>query len=116
MKKWIECVGKIVLSLALIPLWFVKFFHDVGVLPNEDGGVSRVDYYYTVFENLQATDFSFLFYLSLAMSIAALIFAILSWEFLKNKKIIFTSRFLVVALVGVFLISVLVASTVSRGY
>ena len=35
MKKRMISIGEILISLGLIPLWFVKFFHGVGHLPSQ---------------------------------------------------------------------------------
>ncbi len=53
MKK-ISVILKIIFTLAVIPLSFVKLFHDVGVLPNKDGAPVKVHYYYSLWDNLKA--------------------------------------------------------------
>jgi len=46
-------IGKIILCLGFIPLLFVKLFHEVGYLVSADGGSPlRVNYYYSIADNL----------------------------------------------------------------
>ena len=40
-------IGEVLVSLGLIPMWFVKFFHGVGLLPSKDNPdvIVQVDFY-----------------------------------------------------------------------
>ena len=53
MKKRMISIGEILISLGLIPLWFVKFFHGVGHLPSQSdpNTIVQVDFYHSMYEN-----------------------------------------------------------------
>ena len=115
MKKRIEQIVKILLSLAVIPLSFVKLFHDVGVLPSLDGKPVERHYYYSVMDNLQAYDIGFLVPILIAFAVLSVIVtAVHFWK--EDKKWRLASRVLTVVTAVLFVLLLTVASTVARGY
>ena len=115
MKKLIIESSKIVLSLVQIPLWFVNLFHGVGHMPNVDTGIEEVHFYHTMYENISDLDCLFLFYISMALIILSIFFAIVS--FIKNnKKINSVSNIISFISILSFAIFLILASTVARGY
>ena len=116
MGRRIFSIGKIVLSVATIPLWFVKMFADVGHLPDQvTGEIVEVVFCHSMLENVGALAHPILAYIAMAI---ALISAILNTLVLKlhNKPMRITANIVFWISIGVFLILLLFASTVARGY
>ena len=116
MKNILLLISKITLSLVQIPLWFIKLFHGVGHMPNVDTGkIEEVHFYHTMYENISDLGYSFLIYTSMALIILSVFFAIVS--FIKNnKKINTVSNIISTISILSFVIFLILASTVSRGY
>lgn len=117
MKKRMISVGEILISLGLIPLWFVKFFHGVGHLPSQSdpNTIVQVDFYHSMYENINA-DFEFMFPVSIGLIAVSVIFSAACLIFPNNKKMQKAGHIIFGVTVGVFLLSLFLASTVSRGY
>ena len=116
MKNIIINISKMILSLISIPLWFVKFFHGVGHLPSKDTGeIVEVHFYHSMFENMKSLELSFMFYVSVVVVIGSILFAALSIK-INDKKINKISNIVSIVTIGLFLLCLLVASTVARGY
>ncbi|MBQ4111684.1 MAG: hypothetical protein IJD38_02695 [Clostridia bacterium] len=64
---WIQAV----LSAGLIPLWFVKIFHDVGHLPSAEdpNKIVAVHFYFSMYDNMRI--FPFFIYLSIGLLTAS---------------------------------------------
>lgn len=116
MKKVVFGIGKIVLSVVTIPLWFIKMFIGVGHLPDSSGTVHEVIFRYSMLENVAALSLSAFAYLSMALAAASAIVNILSLKFSGNKKLNVTSNILFLCTIAAFLILLILASTVARGY
>ena len=116
MKNILLLISKITLSLVQISLWFIKLFHVVGHMPNVDTGkIEEVHFYHTMYENISDLGYSFLIYTSMALIILSVFFAIVS--FIKNnKKINSVSNIISTISILSFVIFLILASTVSRGY
>ena len=116
MKNILLLISKITLSLVQIPLWFIKLFHGVGHMPNVDTGkIEEVHFYHTMYENISDLGYSFLIYTSMALIILSVFFAIVL--FIKNnKKINSVSKIISTISILSFVIFLILASTVSRGY
>ena len=117
MKKRMISIGEILISLGLIPLWFVKFFHGVGHLPSQSdpNTIVLVDFYHSMYENKNA-DFEFMFPVSMALIALSVIFSAVCLKFSNSKKMQAAGHIIFGITVGVFLLSLLLASTVKRGY
>lgn len=116
MKNILLLISKIILSLVQIPLWFIKLFHGVGHMPNVDTGkIEEVHFYHTMFENISDLGYSFMFYISIALIILSLSFAIVSF-IKKSNKVNLTSNIISSVSIVSFVIFLIIASTVVRGY
>lgn len=105
-------------SLGLIPLWFVKFFHVVGHLPGQSDPdtIVQVDFYHSMYENVNADVFGFMFPVSIGLIAISVIFSAVCLKFTSNKKMQTVGHIIFGVTVGAFLLSLLLASTVRRGY
>ena len=117
MKRRLINIGEILISLGLIPLWFVKFFHGVGHLPsqNDPDIIVQVDFYHSMYENINA-EFGFMFPVSMVLIALSAIFSAVCLKFTSNKKMQIAGHIIFGITAGVFLLSLLLASTVKRGY
>ncbi len=106
------------MSLGLIPLWFVKFFHVVGHLPGQSDPdtIVQVDFYHSMYENVNADVFGFMFPVSIGLIAISVIFSAVCLKFTSNKKMQTVGHIIFGVTVGAFLLSLLLASTVRRGY
>ena len=116
MKNIILNISKILLSLVTIPLWFVHFFYGSGLVmdPNTNEIIEKV-FKHTMFENMQTLDLSFMFYVSIVVVIGSILLAAISIK-INDKKINKISNIVSIVTIGLFLLCLLVASTVARGY
>lgn len=116
MKKTLLLICKLVLSLVQIPLWFIKFFHDVGHLPNTNTGeIEKVHFYYSMFENILSLGYSFLFYICIIFIILSISFAIFSFVKKSNKLNLISNIITSISIIYFFII-LIIASAVGRGY
>ena len=116
MKKTVFCISKILLSAATIPLWFAKIFTGVGHLPDETGEIVEVIFRHSMFENMSDGFHSIFAYVSMAIAVAAVVLNIIALKYPESKKIRTIGNISFGATIGLFLIMLLLASSVGRGY
>ena len=115
MKNKVFAIVKSVLSVATIPLWFVKMFVGVGHLPDQSGKIHEVIFRHSMFENICGGFSPALPWIAMVLALAS---AVLNLLVLKtdNKKLrVFSNIAFGVAMVA-FIVLQLMASTVTRGY
>lgn len=88
MKKRIISIAEIILSLGLIPLWFVKFYQGTGHLPSQrdPNTIVQVDFYHSMYENVNADIFGFMFPVSIGLIAASVIFSAVCLKSPNNRK------------------------------
>ncbi len=106
---------KLVLSVAQIPLWFIKFFHDVGVLPTSDGGFTKRHYHYSMVDNVSELGLTAAFFASLALAAASAVLAVIGMKTARYGVLIAGNIVFAVSAV-VFVLLLFAACTVARGY
>ena len=116
MKKRIFSISKIVLSLATIPLWFVEMFIGVGHLPNQAGEIVEVIFRHSMLENVGDLVHPILAYISMAIAIVSAVINAIALKSPDSKGIKITANVAFGVAIGLFLILMLLASTVSRCY
>lgn len=116
MKKHIFSVSKIILSIATIPLWFVKMFVGVGHLPDQTGEIVEVIFRHSMLENIGDLAHPIIAYIAIAIAIISSIMNAIALKSPDNKAIKITANISFGILTGLFLILLLLASTVARGY
>ena len=116
MKKLILNISKIIIAIITIPLWFVDIFHGVGHMPNVDTGkIEEVHFYHSIYENMNSLELSIVFYLFVVVVLSSVVLSIISIK-TNNKKINKISNIALIVTLVLFLVCLVVASTVSRGY
>ena len=110
-------IGKIVGSITLILLWFAKIFHGTGHLPSQEdpNQIVTVDFYHSMLENITDIGHPFAAYGSIAMLSLSALFALFSLLF-SNKKLGAASHIVFGIAVILFLVLLVLASSVARGY
>ena len=115
MKNKILNIVEIVLSAVTFPLWFIKMFVGIGHLPNPEGEIVEVIFRHSMYENICDGAHPFLVYIAMAIITASIILNVVNLK-LSNKKLQTISNIVFGVAVGLFIILLLYASTVARGY
>ena len=108
-------IVKLMLSVVQIPLWFIRFFHDVGVLPAPDGGTAKRHYYYNMAQNVSELGLTAAFFASLALAAASAVLAVIGMK-TANHGVLVAGNIVFAASAVVFVLLLFAACTVSRGY
>jgi hypothetical protein len=117
MKKHIFSVSKIILSIVTILLWFIKMFVGVGHLPDQTTGeIVEVIFRHSMIENVGDLAHPILAYIAIAIVLASTVMNAFVLIFPNSKVIKITANVAFGAGIGLFLILLLLASTVARGY
>lgn len=117
MKRRILCIGKILLSVIAFPLWFIKMFKDVGHLPDQETGeIIEIVFRHSMFENICAVSHPILAYISMAVIIVSVVFNVILFKYPDGKKLKTIGNTVFGIAIGLFIVLLLFASTVARGY
>lgn len=115
MKSKIVNIAEIVLSAITFPLWFIKMFVGIGHLPNAEGEIVEVIFRHSMYENICDATHHVLAYIAMAAVAASIILNIIDLK-LSNKKLQTLGNIVFWVAMGLFIILLLYASTVNRGY
>ncbi len=114
----IVSIMEILINISLLPLFYVKLFHEVSVLPgtDENGNMitQRFDHYYSIIDNLKYDPMGWI-KISVALIIVSIIYCILSF-FIKHKNMKITSHIFAVCSILFFLLVLFLAYLVRRDY
>ena len=117
MKKTAFCIGKSLLSVVTLPLWFAQGFVGVGYLPDQSTGeLVEVIFRHSMFENICDAAHPVLPYMAMAIALASAVANALVLKLPNSKKMSTVADLIFVGAIGSFLILLLFASTVARGY
>lgn len=107
-------------SLLCIPFYFLRVFHDEGILPGQDEQGNFVPvrkyYDYSMPENLTAQGAGWLFYVSLALTVLSAALALACIFLKENKRLRIADIAVFILSLLVFAAAVLAAAATSRGY
>lgn len=88
-KAFITEISKIIINCITVPLYFIKFFCDVAVLPgvNENGEeiTGRFYHYYSIFDKISREGTAWLVWGAIVIISVSIILSVLSIAF-KDKK------------------------------
>ena len=120
MKKIFFGIAKIILSAIIIPLWFIEFFVGIGYLPDRNGNVHKAVFTHNMFENISDLTNPAIAYIAVALSamlaLASVIANVVAIKVSDNKKLRLISDIIFIVDVAFFLVLLLFASTIARGY
>ena len=118
MKKTLFNIGKIVILLSLLPLWFAKIFVDVGHFPSKTnpGAIEKAYFYHSMYDNITTMEYDILLYISFTFIAFSVIAAALAIKYKNSRRIQMISHIIFTVTVVMFLLFYLLASTVARGY
>lgn len=112
----VKSLAKVLLSLIAIPLWFIKILKSVGYLPNQNGDVLKVVYWHSMFENMRDGFSPFWAFVSIFLLVFSAVFNIVAIKFPQSKKINVVANSIFFASIFFFLILLVCAKYVERGY
>lgn len=106
------------INLALLPLFHLKMFHEVSVVPGMDAEGNMVtfrsDHYYSIVDNLKYDPIGWI-WISIALIGISVLYSFLSF-FIKNKNMKVASHIFAICSIGFFLLVLFLASLVRRDY
>ncbi len=115
-------IVKIVIDAALLPAWFLPLFHETAYLPNqisETGEVvliDRIRHTYSMAQNISACYPPLLIFLSLALTVASIVAAVVSLIRCGSTAARTVSHVLFALSLLVFVLLLFLAATVHREY
>lgn len=116
MKKTVLKIVEIVISTITFPLWFIKMFVGIGHLPDQETGeIIEVVFHHSMYENICDDESSFFIYMVMATIIFSIALNILNLK-LNNQKLQKISNIVFGITIGLFVILLIYASTIARGY
>ena len=117
MKKTSLYLMKILILVATVPLWFVKMFEGVGHLFNpETGGVVDVVFQHSMLENISDGWNPVFAYGSMAVTLAAVVLNVAVLKASNSERLRTSSSIMFWVAAGLFVLLLLLASAVGRGY
>ncbi len=117
MKKHIFYIGKIILSVATIPLWFVEMFIGIGHLPDRaTGEIVEVIFRHSMLENVGDLAHPILAYVAMAIAVVSAVLNVIALRLPDSKGVKISANVSFGVAMGLFLILLLLASSVARGY
>lgn len=116
MKNRRAYLSKIFLSVATVPLWFVKIFADVGHLPDRTGKIVEVIFRHSMFENIRSLAHPVFAYVAIAIALFSAAMNAVALKAPEGRPVKAVARVAFWSAMGVFLILLLLSSTVSRNY
>ncbi len=109
---------EILINISLLPLFNIKLFHEVAVLPSIDENGNMITkkfyYYYSIIDNLKYDPVDWI-RISVALIIMSIIYCILSF-FIKHKNMKIASHIFAICSILFFLLVLFLASLVRRNY
>ena len=112
-KPLIDEIVKIIINCAILPLYFIKFYHQVAVLPgfDEEGNrvVNEIDHYYSIFYKLDSEGLAALFWIAFILTVASTILSALRIV-IKDGKALKIASYAVFALSAILFLVVLYIS------
>ncbi len=99
-------VVKFCLILLMDALFFIEIGHDVDLLPNNEGKLEKVDYYYSIYDKLYGKNLQFLVYIALVVMSVSIVMSIVTCVAKDNRKLRIASHvtFLIAAIIFLILL------------
>lgn len=115
MKNKVLNIVEIFLSGITFPLCFVKMFVEVGHLPNQDGGIEKVVFRYSLYDNIRDFASPFLVYVAMAIAGFAIVLNIIRLK-RNDKKLRIVSDIVFLVAIVFFVILLIGGSMGGRNY
>lgn len=82
-------IVKLVINCITIPLYFIRFFHEVAVLPgiseNGESTTHRIDYYYSIYDKIAREGLATLVWVGVVITVWSILFCVLNMVIKDNK-------------------------------
>ena len=101
---------KTVINCIILPLYFIKFFHEMALFPgfDEEGNeiLRRNDYYLSIYGEVCRAGIVFVFWLAFSLSVASIVFSALR-IFIKDNRIIKVASLILFGVSVVFFLALI---------
>ena len=119
-KPLLSEIVKIIINCAILPLYFIKFYHEVAVLPGFDADgnhiTHRIDHYYSIYYKLDREELAYLLWLAVAVAIASVAMSLLRIAVKDGKKLKIASNIIFGISVAFFLVLLFISLQISYKY
>ena len=119
-KVLITEIIKSAVNCIILPLYFIKFYHQVAVLPGRDENgeliISQIDHYYSIFYKLDREELAYLFWLAFSVCIASILFSVLRIAVKDSKALKITSHVVFAVSLVFFLTALYISLQISYKY
>ena len=119
-KVLITEIIKSAINFVILPLYFIKFYHQVAVLPGRDENgeliISQIDHYYSIFYKLDREELAYLFWLAFSVCIASILFSVLRIAVKDSKALKIISHVIFAVSLVFFLTALFISLTISYKY
>ena len=119
-KVLITEILNIIVNCTVLPLYFIKIFHDVAVHPgfDEDGNqiVGRFDHYYSIYYKLDRENLAFILWAAVVISAVSVLSSVLTIVVKDNKILKVASRILFAISVISFLVLLFISLQIRYDY
>ena len=119
-KPLLSEIVKIIINCAILPLYFIKFYHEVAVLPGFDADgnhiTHRMDHYYSIYYKLDREGLAYLLWLAVAVAIASVAMSLLRIAVKDGKKLKIASNIIFGISVAFFLVLLFISLQISYSY
>ena len=109
-------ICKIILNCLFVPMYFIKIYHEVAVIPGIDENgeeiLGRFDHYYSVYDKFSRENILFLLLGSAVLIIASVTLAVCSIAIKNNKDLAVASHVIFGISAGVFLLLLTVGACI----
>ncbi len=109
-------VIKVCLNVLMGALCFIKIDHDVAYIPNAEGGIGHLDYYYSIYDKLFREDLQVLVYLALTVMAISVVLSVALCIVKDNRKMRIASHVIFAVSVLFFLVLLFYAMQIRYAY
>ena len=113
-------IVKLIVDCIVLPLYFVKFFHEVAVLPGfSDEGeqiTNRIDYYYSIFDKISREGLSALLWISVVITVASVALCVANLIVKGNKSLKVVSNVVFAIAIVLFFVLLLISAGIRYSY
>lgn len=117
MKKTVYGIARTLISIVTLLLWFLKIFADEGLMQDPvTGEIKKYVFTHSIFENMSTLAHPFVVKAAISFTIVCIAVNFTGLFFPRNKKLYVAANVVFILNVAAFVVVLIAASTVARGY